>query len=142
MIETKYNGHKPSYYKVWDVKQKGIAKMFGNWEDSYQRLQKLLMAYIDQDLTTQVLYCITPTDEDNTVLLHYVFWSFYPCIDGFKYCKPVISIDGTHLYGKYRWQCQPTLTIRYSLLPLLLWILSQGLVGDGFYNDSVMRLAT
>ena len=30
------------------------------------------------------------------------FWSFYPCIDGFKYCKPVISIDGTHLYGKYQ----------------------------------------
>ncbi|KAK9991215.1 hypothetical protein SO802_026200 [Lithocarpus litseifolius] len=24
------------------------------------------------------------------------------CIDGFKYCKPVISIDGTHLYGKYQ----------------------------------------
>ena len=30
------------------------------------------------------------------------FWSFTPCIDGFKYCKPVISIDGTYLYGKYQ----------------------------------------
>ena len=30
MIETKYNGHEPSYYKVWDAKQKAIAKMFGN----------------------------------------------------------------------------------------------------------------
>ena len=30
MIETKYNGHNPSYYKVWDAKQKAIAKMFGN----------------------------------------------------------------------------------------------------------------
>ena len=102
MIETKYNGHKPSYYKVWDAKQKEIAKIFGNWEESYQRLQKLLMAYIDQDPTTQVLYHITPTDEDDTVLLHYVFWSFGPCISGFKYCKPVINIDGTHLYGKYQ----------------------------------------
>ena len=101
MIETKYNGHKLSYYKVWDAKQKAIAKMFGNWEESYQRLQKLLMTYIDQDLTTQVFYCTTPTDEDDTVLLHYVFWSFGPCISRFKYCKPVISIDGTHLYGKY-----------------------------------------
>ena len=52
MIETKYNGHKPSYYKVWDAKQKAIAKMFGNWKESYQRLQKLLIAYIDQDPTT------------------------------------------------------------------------------------------
>ncbi|XP_030936550.1 uncharacterized protein LOC115961766 [Quercus lobata] len=40
MIESKYEGHKPSYYKVWDVKQKAIGKMFGNWEESYQRLQK------------------------------------------------------------------------------------------------------
>ena len=52
--------------------------------------------------TTQVFYHITPTDEDDTVLLDYVFWSFGPCISGFKYCKPVISIDGTHLYGKYQ----------------------------------------
>ena len=76
--------------------------MFGNWEESYQRLQKLLMAYIDQDPTTQVLYHITPTNEDDTVLLHYVFWSFGPCISGFKYYKPVINIDGTCLYGKYQ----------------------------------------
>nr|XP_023903554.1 uncharacterized protein LOC112015381 [Quercus suber] len=102
MIETKYNGHKPSYYKVWDAKQKAIVKMFGNWEKSYQMLQKLLIAYIDQDPTTQVFYRITPTDEDDTVLLHYVFWSFGPCISGLKYYKPVISIDGTHLYGKYQ----------------------------------------
>nr|XP_023898745.1 uncharacterized protein LOC112010632 [Quercus suber] len=102
MIETKYNGHKPSYYKIWDAKQKGIAKMFRKKEESYQRLQKLLMAYIDQDPTTQVFYRITPTDEDDIVLLHYVFWSFDPCISGFKYCKPAISIDGTHLYGKYQ----------------------------------------
>ena len=47
MIESKYKGHKPSYYKVWDAKQKAIRKMFGNWEESYRRLQKLLMAYID-----------------------------------------------------------------------------------------------
>ena len=26
MIESKYQGHKPSYYKVWDVKQKAIRK--------------------------------------------------------------------------------------------------------------------
>ena len=101
MIEMKYNGHKPSYYKVWDAKQKAIAKMFENWEESYQRLQKLLIAYIDQEPTTQVLYRTIPTDEDDTVLLHYVFWSFSPYISGFKYCKLVISIDGTHLYGKY-----------------------------------------
>ena len=62
----------------------------------------MLMAYINQDPNTQVFYCTTPTSEDDTVFLHYVFWSFGPCIDGFKYCKPIISIDETHLYGKYQ----------------------------------------
>ena len=60
------------------------------------------MAYIDQDSTTQVFYRTTSTDEDDIVFLNYVFWSFGPSIDGFKHCKPVISIDGTHLYGKYQ----------------------------------------
>ena len=73
--------------------------MFGNCD---QRLQKLLMAYIDQDPNTQVFYRTTPTNEDDNVFLHYVFWSFGPCIDGFKYCKPVIGIDRTNLYGKYQ----------------------------------------
>ena len=59
------------------------------------------MTYIDQDPPTQVFYYTTPTDEDDTVFLHYVFWSFGPSIDRFKYCKLVTSIDGTHLYGKY-----------------------------------------
>ncbi|KAL0015055.1 hypothetical protein SO802_002124 [Lithocarpus litseifolius] len=55
IIESKYDGHKPSYYKVWDAKQKVIGKIFGNWEESYQRLQKFLMTYIDQDPNTQLL---------------------------------------------------------------------------------------
>lgn len=31
-----------------------------------------------------------------------VFWSFDPSIEGFHSCRPVISIDGAHLYGKYQ----------------------------------------
>lgn len=31
-----------------------------------------------------------------------VFWAFGASIEGFKYCRPVISIDGTFLYGKYK----------------------------------------
>nr|XP_025685572.1 uncharacterized protein LOC112786407 [Arachis hypogaea] len=28
--------------------------------------------------------------------------SYYPCIRAFRYCKPVVQVDGTHLYGKYK----------------------------------------
>lgn len=31
----------------------------------------------------------------------FAFWAFKPCIDGFKTCRPVISVDGTHMYCKY-----------------------------------------
>ena len=38
----------------------------------------------------------------NTKIFQRMFWSFMPSIDGFEHCRPVMSIDGTHLYGKYK----------------------------------------
>ena len=32
---------------------------------------------------------------------HHSFWPFAPCIVGFVHCRPVISIDDTHLYRRY-----------------------------------------
>ena len=43
-----------------------------------------------------------PRPLEGTALLCYVYWAFVPCIAAFQYCRPVISIDGTHLYGKYK----------------------------------------
>ena len=40
--------------------------------------------------------------EQGTCTFKSVFWAFRPCIVGFKKCRPVISIDVTHLYGKYK----------------------------------------
>ncbi|RVW94353.1 hypothetical protein CK203_037904 [Vitis vinifera] len=39
---------------------------------------------------------------ENTEIFQRVFWTFHPSIEGFKHCRPVLSIDGTHLYGKYK----------------------------------------
>ena len=38
----------------------------------------------------------------NIEIFQRVFWSFKPSIEGFEHCHPVMSIDGTHLYGKYK----------------------------------------
>ncbi|RYR46647.1 hypothetical protein Ahy_A07g032406 [Arachis hypogaea] len=35
-------------------------------------------------------------------VLHRVFWSYYPCIRAFRHCKPIVQVDVTHLYGKYK----------------------------------------
>ena len=60
--------HEISYYKIWDEKQKAIANIHGNWEESYQKLQKLLLAYKDSDLGTQVSY--RSINGDTPVLLY------------------------------------------------------------------------
>ena len=38
----------------------------------------------------------------NTEVFQLVFWVFHPSIEGFNHCWPILSIDGTHLYGKYK----------------------------------------
>ncbi|XP_057740420.1 uncharacterized protein LOC130957591 [Arachis stenosperma] len=35
-------------------------------------------------------------------ILTRVFWAFYSCIKAFRSCKPVIQVDDTYLYGKYK----------------------------------------
>uniref|UniRef100_A0A2N9EBT9 SWIM-type domain-containing protein n=1 Tax=Fagus sylvatica TaxID=28930 RepID=A0A2N9EBT9_FAGSY len=47
-------GHKISYYKVWDAKQKAIANIYGDWGESYQLLPKFMKALIDSNPGTQV----------------------------------------------------------------------------------------
>ncbi|XP_057754218.1 uncharacterized protein LOC130973614 [Arachis stenosperma] len=37
----------------------------------------------------------------DTIMFHRIFWTFSPCVETFKHCKPLISIDSTYLYGKY-----------------------------------------
>jgi len=35
-----------------------------------------------------------------TCTFNFVFWAFGLSIVGFRHCRPVISIDATHLYDK------------------------------------------
>ncbi|XP_075649901.1 uncharacterized protein LOC142620415 [Castanea sativa] len=95
---TAYRPPTDSFYaNTWE--NMAIAEIFGDWEESYQRLRKLLLAYLDQDLGTQYNYHTIPRPYENSALLRYVYWAFAPCIAAFQYCRPVISIDGTHLYA-------------------------------------------
>ena len=65
-------------------------------------MQKLLLAYLDQDSGTRYNYHTIPRSYEGIALLRYVYWAFAPCIAAFQYCKLVINIDETHLYGKYK----------------------------------------
>ncbi|XP_015934904.1 uncharacterized protein LOC107460989 [Arachis duranensis] len=51
-------------------------------------------------LQTSLVRVVDQIDE-STVYFHRLFWTFPPCVEAFQHCKPLVSIDGTNLYGKY-----------------------------------------
>ncbi|XP_057723475.1 uncharacterized protein LOC130939381 [Arachis stenosperma] len=104
-VESAY-GYKVSYKKVWHAKQKAIARIYSDWDESYDQLRRYLnalQAFIPGtivDLETRPYYVGNRLDRES-VMFHQVFWSFPSCVEAFRHCKPLVSVDGTHLYGKY-----------------------------------------
>lgn len=99
--------YKVSYRKAWKAKQKAIVKVFGDWEKSYHMLPRWLGAlqmYMEGTVVEiQTNHFVHHNRVDpSKQMLHRLFWTFKPCVDGFPFCKPIIQVDGTHLYGKYR----------------------------------------
>ncbi|XP_023872225.1 uncharacterized protein LOC111984837 [Quercus suber] len=91
-----------SQYKVWDAKQKAVAAIYGDFKESYAELPRFLARLTDASPGTQYNLLLDDNYERGTCTFKSVFWAFRPCIVGFKKCRPVISIDATHLYGKYK----------------------------------------
>ena len=54
------------------------------------------------DMQTSPMYTDDGTLVAGKQIFHRLFWAFQPCIRGFAYCKPILQIDGTWLYGKYK----------------------------------------
>jgi len=80
--------------------------VYGNWEQSYNQLSCLLQAmqtYLPGFVYKLKTSPITNGEEvvENQQHFRRVFWTFKPCIDGFPFCKPIVQVDGTFLYGRY-----------------------------------------
>ncbi|XP_015972341.1 uncharacterized protein LOC107495684 [Arachis duranensis] len=105
-VQSRFN-YTISYRKAWLAKQKSIAKVFGDWEESYQALPWWLSVMVQKmpgsvvQIETRPLY--NGNEEAQGVkIFHRVFWSFNPCVRAFRHCKPLVQADGTHLYEKYK----------------------------------------
>ncbi|XP_057760032.1 uncharacterized protein LOC130980357 [Arachis stenosperma] len=99
-------GFRPSYRKVWMAKQKAVAQIYGDWEESYADLPRWMLGVQSTMPGTITVLKTSPVRlrgevDESTVYFHQLFWTFSPCIEAFRHCKPLVSIDGTHLYGKY-----------------------------------------
>ncbi|XP_016164146.1 uncharacterized protein LOC107606620 [Arachis ipaensis] len=99
-------GFRSSYRKVWLAKQKEVSQIYGDWEESYADLPRWILGVTCTMEGSVALLKTSPVrvgdqvDEDR-VYFHRMFWTFPPCIEAFRHCKLLVSIDGTHLYGKY-----------------------------------------
>ncbi|KAH1194276.1 hypothetical protein GmHk_19G055118 [Glycine max] len=110
LIQERINSefaYKVSYKKAWLAKQKAIAIEYGDWDESYAKLLSWLthMQNHSPGSYFQVLhddFIVGNTVSREHRQFHRVFWTFGQCKEAFKYCKPIIQVDGTHLYGKYR----------------------------------------
>ena len=96
----------PILQKDMVSKTKSVEDIHGNQEESYAKLPKLLEALQCCVPGTMVATQTESVFEGGEIIpgkrmLKRVFWSFGPCINGFVYCKPIVQVDGTWLYGKY-----------------------------------------
>ncbi|KAL9660013.1 hypothetical protein QQ045_024823 [Rhodiola kirilowii] len=101
LMRSKY-GYKISYMKAWKSRQKALLHIFGDWEASFEKLPTYMDMLKEYNLCS-IVHWDTSMLDSGRVSLNRVFWSFAPAIEGFKHCRPVISIDATHLIGK--WKC-------------------------------------
>ncbi|XP_061358410.1 uncharacterized protein LOC133302619 [Gastrolobium bilobum] len=96
-----------SYIKAWKAKQKAIVRVFGDWDESYAFLPRWLDYMLLFSPGSAYKLDVNEHRIDGRLdgshkVFKRVFWTFKQCYDAFNYCKPMLQIDGTHLYGKYR----------------------------------------
>ncbi|KAH1242204.1 hypothetical protein GmHk_07G019588 [Glycine max] len=105
LIQERINSefvYKVSYKKAWLAKQKAIALEYGDWEESYAKLSSWLthMQNHSPGSYFQILhddFIVGNTVSRKNRQFHRVFWTFGQCKEAFKFCKPIIQVDGTHL---------------------------------------------
>ncbi|KAL6333939.1 hypothetical protein AAG906_039353 [Vitis piasezkii] len=69
---------------------------------SYAELSRFFLA-LEQSNPGYIVYSkMVLGNNPNEEIFQCVFWAFVPSIKGFTQCRPVLSIDGTHLYEKYK----------------------------------------
>ena len=91
-----------SYTKASKGKCKVLTNLFGDFYKSYAKLPHFFGALEQANPRCVVISKTFPGNMQNEEVFQRVFWAFHPSIEGFKHCHPVLTIEGKHLYGKYK----------------------------------------
>ncbi|XP_020552656.1 uncharacterized protein LOC105155745 [Sesamum indicum] len=98
-----HTGYDIPYQKALYSLKMAREMVYGTWENSVQNLLKYLGALQKYNSRTIVEWQNKARDTSTGgYVIGYIFWAFKPCIEGFQHCRNLISVDGTHLYRKYK----------------------------------------
>ena len=85
-----------------DGKHEAIRNLFCDFCQSYTELPRFFLAPEQSNTACVLIWKTFDSNMPNTKIFQCVFWSFKPFIEGLEHCRPILSIDGTHLYEKYK----------------------------------------
>ncbi|XP_030505193.2 uncharacterized protein LOC115720176 [Cannabis sativa] len=107
-------GIQMSYEKAWRCREKAIHLSRGTPEDSYSKLPSYLHMLQLRNPGTITDFVV----EDGR--FKYCFFSLGPSIRGFKFCRPVICVDGSFLKTRYGGQmlCAVALDAGSHIFPI------------------------
>ena len=88
--------------KALDGRHKTFRHLFGDFSQSCTELPCLFLAIEQANPGCVIIWKTIDNSVANNETFQRVFWLFKPSIEGFASCRPVLSIDGTHLYEKYK----------------------------------------
>ena len=96
----KYYGLDISYYHAWYGKELAKKIVHGDESLSYNHLAWYQNVVLK---TNPGSHCVLECDPE-TARFKRFFISFHACIEGFKFCRPLLFLDGTFIKNKYKGQ--------------------------------------
>jgi hypothetical protein len=95
--------YRVKYGRAWWAKQHALKIIYGNWTEAYGRVSGMLHAMKAKNPGMQFEYVPKPETIRPKGRQYFLcaFWTFGQCVEAFKHCCDVLSIDGIFLTGKY-----------------------------------------
>ncbi|XP_025664644.1 uncharacterized protein [Arachis hypogaea] len=102
-----------------------MAHIYEDWEESYNELSRWVLGVQITMPGSAAILRTSPVRvggqvDESSAYFHRFFWTFSSCIEAFRHCKLLFSVDGTHLYGK----CWSTLLVaiaqddNFNIIPI------------------------
>jgi hypothetical protein len=117
--------------------------IYGSWEDAYERLLVMLNAMKVAYSGMHYEYLPIPNVELNgRQVFQRAFWCFAQCVEAFRHMRPVFSIDGTFLTGKYQGALLISIGIvsEKSLVPLAFALVEKENKGNWAWFLRLVRI--